>query len=348
VGERNLAGLGAQPAADQRCHARRMMRRAERAPVGERATVELAGDRGDHRDFEQLGRRQRRQDRGQPRREHRLAGAGRADHQQIVAAGGCHLERPLGALLSLDVEEIGHRIVGLAHLGLRARQHLAALEMIGERDQRVCCDDLHLRARPRGFRPAGRRADQALAAAIGADRRRQHARDRRDRAIEAELAQHCVAAERVGWDRADRRHQSERDRQVVVAAFLRQVGGGEVDGDPPRRQREPGGDQRRPDPLAGFRDRLVRQSHHVEGGNAGRDLDLDVDRAGLDALERDGGYTLDHECPWMHGIVAQRMVASKNICGTKRRNVLRKCQNVRVANRRGVVGCCFEGHRPAW
>jgi hypothetical protein len=37
--------------------------------------------------------------------------------------------------------------------------------------------------------------------------------------------------------------------------------------------------------------------HHVEGGNAGRDLDLDIDRAGLDALERDRGYTLDHECP---------------------------------------------------
>ena len=38
--------------------------------------------------------------------------------------------------------------------------------------------------------------------------------------------------------RADRRHQAERDRQVVVAAFLRQVGGREIDGDAARRQRQ--------------------------------------------------------------------------------------------------------------
>jgi hypothetical protein len=82
-----------------------------------------------------------------------------------------------------------------------------------------------------------------------------------------------------------------------MAAFLREVGRGQVDGDPPRRQREAGRDQRGADSLAGFRYRLVRQPHHVEGGNAGRDLDLDIDRAGLDALERDRGYTLDHECP---------------------------------------------------
>jgi len=42
MGERNLAGLGAQAAADQRRHAGRMMRRAERPPVGERAALELA------------------------------------------------------------------------------------------------------------------------------------------------------------------------------------------------------------------------------------------------------------------------------------------------------------------
>ena len=44
---------------------------------------------------------------------------------------------------------------------------------------------------------AGGGADQALAAGIGADRGRQHARDRGDRAVEAELAQHGEAGERV-------------------------------------------------------------------------------------------------------------------------------------------------------
>ena len=112
MGERNFARPRAQAAADQRRHAGRMMRRAERPLIGERAAFDLAGDRGDHRDFEQLGRRQRRQDGRQPRRQHRFAGAGRPDHQQIVAAGGGDFERALGAFLALDVGEIEQAGVG--------------------------------------------------------------------------------------------------------------------------------------------------------------------------------------------------------------------------------------------
>ncbi len=93
MGERHFARPRMQAAADQRRHAGGVMRRAERPPVGQRAAFDLAGDRGDHGHFEKLGRRQRRQDRGQPRRQHRFAGAGRADHQEIVAAGGGDFER---------------------------------------------------------------------------------------------------------------------------------------------------------------------------------------------------------------------------------------------------------------
>ena len=95
-------------------------------------------------------------------------------------------------------------------------------------------------------------------------------------------------------DGADRRHQAERDRQVVVAAFLRQVGGREIDGDAARRQRQAGGDQRRAHALARFGHRLVGQADDVEGRQAGRDLHLHVDGAGLDALERHRGDALDH------------------------------------------------------
>ena len=106
MGERDFARPRAHAAADQRRHAGGMVRRAERPPVGQRAAFDLAGDRGDHGDFEHFGRRERRQDRGQPRRQHRFAGAGRADHQQIVAAGRGDFERALGAFLALDVGEI--------------------------------------------------------------------------------------------------------------------------------------------------------------------------------------------------------------------------------------------------
>ena len=97
-----------------------------------------------------------------------------------------------------------------------------------------------------------------------------------------------------GGMRADRGHQAERDRQVVMAAFLGQVGGREIDGDAAGRQRQAGGDQRRAHPLLGFRHRLVGQADDVEGRQAGRDLHLHVDGAGLDALERHGGDALDH------------------------------------------------------
>jgi hypothetical protein len=50
-----------------------VMRRAKRPPVGERTADNLTGHGGDHGNFEEFRRRQRRQARGQ----HRLAGAGR-------------------------------------------------------------------------------------------------------------------------------------------------------------------------------------------------------------------------------------------------------------------------------
>ena len=136
MGERDFARPRVQAAADQRRHAGGVMRCAERPPVGERAAFDLAGDRGDHRDFEQFGRRQRRQDRGQPRRQHRFAGAGRSDHEQIVAAGRGDFERALGAFLALDVGEVERDASCLEDFRLRPRQHLRALEVVGELDQR--------------------------------------------------------------------------------------------------------------------------------------------------------------------------------------------------------------------
>ena len=57
--------------------------------------------------------------------------------------------------------------------------------------------------------------------------------------------------QRVVRHRADRGHQAERDRQVVVAAFLGQVGRREVDGDAARRQRQARGGERRVAPARG-------------------------------------------------------------------------------------------------
>ena len=70
----------------------------------------------------------------------------------------------------------------------------------------------------------------------------------------------AVVAERVARDRPDHGHQAERDRQVVVAALLGEIGGREVDGDPPAaptpRRSAPS------TPLQRLGDRLFRQADH--------------------------------------------------------------------------------------
>ncbi len=102
VSKRSLARFGPQPAADQGRHGGGMMRRAEGPAIRKLATRQLAGNGMDHGHFQQFCRLQRRQDRRQAGGEHGFSRAGRADHQQIMAAG-CHLQRPPGALLPLYV-----------------------------------------------------------------------------------------------------------------------------------------------------------------------------------------------------------------------------------------------------
>ena len=103
MGERSLTRLGAKPPADQRRHGGGVVRGAERPAVRKLAAGQLAGDGMDHRHFQQFRRFQRRQDGRQAGCEHGFAGAGRTDHEQVVAAGGRHLQRTPGALLSFDI-----------------------------------------------------------------------------------------------------------------------------------------------------------------------------------------------------------------------------------------------------
>ena len=58
------------------------------------------------RHFEGLFGRERRKYGGNAPREHRLACAGRTDHEHVMPAGHCHFEGALRELLSLDVGEV--------------------------------------------------------------------------------------------------------------------------------------------------------------------------------------------------------------------------------------------------
>ena len=103
----------------------------------------------------------RRQDPGQPPREHRLAGAGRADHEQVVAARRRDLERALGVRLAADVGEVdralgarGRRQRRLDRVGLPA-----PVEQVGEpRERRHSADGRPLRRAPPRARSSPERA----------------------------------------------------------------------------------------------------------------------------------------------------------------------------------------------
>ena len=87
---------------------------------------EQADDAVDLGRLQRLLQRQRRQDRGQPFRQHGFAGARRADQQDIVAARRGDFQRALHRFLAFDFGEINLLLVRLVedfgdvHLG-RAR-----------------------------------------------------------------------------------------------------------------------------------------------------------------------------------------------------------------------------------
>ncbi len=298
-----------------------MMRVAEIAPAGELAFAQVAGQRAHHRRFQRLVGLERRQDAGQPRRQHRLARAGRADHQEIVPAGRRQLEHPLGAFLALDLGEVGIAGAILGDQRLGRGQDLLAAQMVDQRQQRGRGDDLRLagvailvmggciEATPSRFAAAHRGADHAAPRRPGGDGRRQHAGHPGQRAVERQFAQHDETRDAFARDHAHGGQEAQRDGQVVVAALLGEIGRREVDGDALRWQRQAERAERGPHPLAAFTHRLVGQPHHGEGELARRHQHLHVDRHDVDTLERDGPNLCLHVfSDYLTGTIIERTI----------------------------------------
>ena len=86
--------------------------------VDEPAARVQAGDRVDARDLDRLGAAERRQDRRDPAREHRLARARRAVEEEVVAAGRGDDDRRQQRVVAADVGEVG-RVDAAASPALR-------------------------------------------------------------------------------------------------------------------------------------------------------------------------------------------------------------------------------------
>ena len=107
VGERNLPRHRRVAAADEAGVADGVMGRAERPPGHQRlARLQAAEGAVDAGGFNRFGGKERGQNSGNSFGQHRLAGAGRPDHEQVVLARGGHDDGPLGHLLAPDVAKI--------------------------------------------------------------------------------------------------------------------------------------------------------------------------------------------------------------------------------------------------
>ena len=200
-----------------------------------------------------------------------------------------------------------------------------AFEVVDEREQMRRREDVDVLAGPRGLRAARGRADEPLPHGVGADGCGQRARHGSDRSVERELADRRKAGDRVGRDRLHGDHHGEHDWQVELAAFLGQVGGREIHRHVAVGHAETDGVQRVAHALAAFGDRLVGQADDDERGLARRDAHLHLDRARLDADERERGDLAVHAPPRRpiarpsnaRATLAEAATSRKNIRGTR-------------------------------
>src|SRR5215471_14920463 len=94
VGQAHLAGVGRPTSSDEPGRRHGVVRGSEWPPRYQTFGREQASHAPDPAHLDGLSERQRRQDRGQPAREERLAGAGRTDQQHVVDDSLPTLEAP--------------------------------------------------------------------------------------------------------------------------------------------------------------------------------------------------------------------------------------------------------------
>ena len=256
VCQTDLARPRVLAAADDGHHRGTVVGAAVGATLGELA-AEPAADAGDHAHFQHLGRIERREQADQAGSQHRLAGTGRAGHQQVVVSGSRDLQRPLRGLLALHVTQVGAGcfLLGVGRLG--DGQRLQPAGMVEEGQEAGGGHDLDLVLEPGGLLPAGGGADQSELAGGCGHGGRQDARDAAQAAIQGKLAQRQVTLDRVGREHAHDHEQAQGDRQVEVAAFLGDVGRRQVDRDPLGRQGQAHGGKGGAHPLAALGHGLV-------------------------------------------------------------------------------------------
>ena len=298
MGEADLAGMRNAAAADEAGLGRGVVRAAER-PRGEQALLrrQQAGDAPDRGDLDGFLERERRQDGRQPPGQHRLAGAGRPDHQHVVRTGGGDLEGALGVRVAPHVGEIEAVALALptGPTGAEGRADvplaIQVLHRVVQGGDGNDVDAFH-HAGLRGIRGGHENGREALPPRVQGHR--QHAAHRAHAAVERQLAHHERALQPAGLDQPGGAEDADRDRQVEGGAFLADIGGRQVDGDAVDRELEARVADGGADPVAALAHGRVGEADGVEGGQPRGDVHLHEDGGGLDPAERGGANAREH------------------------------------------------------
>ncbi len=230
--ERRLAGTRPRAAAHDRGHRRAVVRRAERRlrdqrPLGRDET----GDRVDARHLQRLGRLERRQDRRQAPRQHRLARSRRPGQKEVVASGRCDLERAPRAVVAAHLGEVRECRRRPRRLPVRLPVELRLAAQVRQPPRRGGGRGSARRLRARPPRPRAR--DRAACPAPRASRLGdgEHAADAPQPTVEPELADRRVHRRGARAELTRRREDRERDRRSNAEPSLRCCAGREVDRD---------------------------------------------------------------------------------------------------------------------
>ncbi len=227
------------------------------------AAAQQAGDAVDLGGLDGLIEGQRRQNAGESFRKHRLAGPRRANHQDVVGAGGGNFQSPLGGGLAAHVAKV-QRCGRLRLMPVGSRR--GRFEIVGPGDhghdfrqaaRAVHLDVLHHRRFGRILHGNNDAGDPVFTRANG---HRERAANRTDGAIQREFANQQVLVEL--FDHAHRAQDAERHRQIEARAFLAHVGRRQVDGDSLVGIAESGVDERALDALAALADGGVGHADH--------------------------------------------------------------------------------------
>jgi len=135
----------------------------------------------------------------------------------------------------------------------------------------------------RGFGAVARGHDQPTSHIARGQRRRKDAIDRAQFASQAEFAEELAIAQRLQRNLPARGKDPQCDGQVETAAVLGQVGGGEVDGDAPRREFELRAEDRGADAILRFAHRGFGQADDGHRRQSARQMHFDAYRRRTDA-----------------------------------------------------------------